>query len=259
MKLQLDRFDPASLPLGSISLVQGRRNTGKSTILKSLMFAVRSKIDCVVAMTPTQSSVDFFRSVMPTALVYEKGIDVGVIEAMLTMQRELISKGKRRELLLILDDVSYDKASFRSPVLGDAWRNGRHAAVTIMMTSQACFDIPPDLRSNTDIIFALRDPILTNRKKLHAAYFGQLPFDAFSQCFEACTAQYGAVVLNQTVPTNEPSECLFWFRAKPSLPSFKMCSKAIWKTAQRPPPPQHGESQLQVIVAPPKRAVDASG
>ena len=52
MKLKLDRFDPDTLPLGSITLCQGRRNTGKSTILKSLMLALKDKIDVCVAMTP---------------------------------------------------------------------------------------------------------------------------------------------------------------------------------------------------------------
>ena len=249
MKLKLDRFDPRTLPLGSITLCQGRRNTGKSTILKSLMFALREKIDCCVAMTPTQSSAEFFRSVMPAPLVYDKGIELGVIETMLTIQRELIAIGKRRECLLILDDVSYDKLAFRSAVLGDAWRNGRHAAITIILTSQACYDLPPDLRSNTDLIFALRDPIIQNRKKLHLAYFGQLPFDGFSQCFEACTDSYGSIVLNQTLPTNSPDECLFWYRAKPTLPSFRMCNKAIWKVALRPPPPQKDKQQVEVHVA----------
>ena len=249
MKLKLDRFDPDTLPLGSITLCQGRRNTGKSTILKSLMLALKDKIDVCVAMTPTQSSADFFRSVMPPQLVYDKGIELGVIETLLAIQRELIANGKRRECLLLLDDVSYDKQAFRSAVLGDAWRNGRHAAVTIILTSQACYDLPPDLRSNTDLIFALRDPIIQNRKKLHLAYFGQLPFDSFTKCFEACTDSFGSIVLNQTLPTNSADDCLFWYRAKPTVPPFKMCNKAIWTLALRPPPPPKDVQQLEVHVA----------
>ena len=247
MKLKLDRFDPSTLPLGSITLIQGRRNTGKSTILRSLMYAQRSKVDICVAMTPTQSSAEFFRSVMPPQLVYDKGIELGVIESLLTIQREIIAGGKRRECLLILDDVSYDKTAFRSAVLGDAWRNGRHAVVTIMLTSQACYDLPPDLRSNTDLIFALRDPIIQNRKKLHLAYFGQLPFDSFATCFEACCESFGSIVLNQTVQTNNPDECLFWYRAKPTVPPFKMCNKNVWKLAQRPPPPNKAQVEVQVV------------
>ena len=246
MKLRLRRFDQGTIPLGTITLIQGRRNTGKSTILRSLMYALRDKVDYCVAMTPTHSSADFFRTVLPSQFVYDKGIDVGVIERALAMQRALVAKGKHRHLLLILDDVSYDKVAFRSPVIGDAWRNGRHANLTIMLTSQAIYDLPCDLRANTDLIFALRDPIIQNRRKLHLAYFGQLEFDAFARCFAKCTQDYGAIVLNQTVPTNTPDECLFWYRAQPTVPPFTLCSDAVWHRAERPPRAPGAQIEVQL-------------
>ena len=65
-------------------------------------------------------------------------------------------------------------------------------------------DLGPDLRANTDVVLALKEPILANRKKLHEAYFGQADLKTFDACFARATEAWGAMVLNNTLP--EPAD-----------------------------------------------------
>ena len=233
-RLKLSRFDPTTLKPGTISLFQGRRNTGKTTLLRQAMYWIRDKVELTIAVTPTQSSAEMFRTLMPASCVHDQGFDTSIVEKLLATQRELSAAGRRpRNVLLILDDCSFDSKKWREKPIADLARNGRHCHITVMLTSQYAMDLGPDLRSQIDLVYALRDPILQNRKRLHTCYFGMLPFPEFSAAFEACTENYGAIVLDQTVNTSEVSACVFFARAEPALPPFKMTAPVYFKLEDR--------------------------
>ena len=237
LRLKLSRLDPSKLTPGTISLFQGRRNTGKTTLLRQAMYWMRDRVDLTVAVTPTESSAAMFRTLMPASCVYDQGFDVSIVETLLATQRELLAQKRRpRNVLLVLDDCSFDSKKWREKPIADLARNGRHCHVTVMLTSQYAMDLGPDLRSQIDLVYALRDPIIQNRKRLHACYFGMLPFAEFAAAFEACTENFGALVLDQTVNTSEVTACVFWARAAPTLPPFRVAAPVFFKLEARETP-----------------------
>ena len=53
---------------------------------------------------------------------------------------------------------------------------------------QYALGIPPNLRTNIDYIFILRENIVQNRKRLYDSYAGMFPsFDIFCQVMDQCT------------------------------------------------------------------------
>lgn len=256
-RLKLSRFDPTTLKPGTISLFQGRRNAGKSTLLRQAMYWMRDKVDLTIAVTPTQSSAEMFRTMMPASCVHDQGFDTSIVETLLATQRELIAAGRRpRNVLLILDDCSFDSKKWKEKPIADLARNGRHCHITVMLTSQYAMDLGPDLRSQIDLVYALRDPIISNRKRLSQCYFGMLPFAEFSAAFEACTENYGAIVLDQTVNTNDATSCVFWTRAELALPPFRVAGSVYFKLEQRArDEPKRASSTVEVYVpSKPERA-----
>ena len=236
--MRLERLDAAkNLQCGQWVLFQGRRNSGKSVLLRDCMHRMKDKIELLVAMSPTVSQQEAFRAMTPACLVHDR-LDLTVIEALLTTQRDLLSQGKRaRHVLLVLDDCSFDAKSWRSPVIGDVARNGRHANVTVFMTCQYACDISPSIRTQVDVIFALRDPSIQNRKRLWSCYFGLIdPVAKFNAIFESATDNYSALVLLNTVPSSDPSESVFWYKAKMDLPRFRMSNPVYFKLSKRKPP-----------------------
>ena len=118
--------------------------------------------------------------------------------------------------------------------LGDLWRNGRHAHITVICTTQTALDLGPDLRSNTDIVFALKEPIVANRKKLFDAYFGQSDFATFCLCFAKATERWGAMVCNNALAESDIESVWSWYRAPAEQPTpFKCASDTYFRLEKR--------------------------
>ena len=66
----------------------------------------------------------------------------------------------------------YDKKVMQGKDIRDLFMNGRHLKITYCNALQYCMDMGPDLRSNTDYVFCLRENILENRSRLYKYFFG---------------------------------------------------------------------------------------
>ena len=50
--------------------------------------------------------------------------------------------------------------------------NGRHYKLLFLLTMQYALGIPPNLRTNIDYVFVLRENYVSNRKRLYEHYAG---------------------------------------------------------------------------------------
>jgi hypothetical protein len=235
MSLKLEKLDPqAQINAGSIITVIGKRNTGKTVLLRSLMYKLRDRIEFAICMTPTASSAESFRQSMPPGCVYD-GLDLDVIDRLMEFQSDCARRGKRlRSILLVLDDCSWKAADFKrpAPTLARLYRNGRHLSITVFCILQDAMDYHIGLRNQCDLIIVLRENSLQMRKRLHNCWFGILTFPEFQSCLDAVTENYGALCLLNTVQKNTASECVFWYRAKPALPPFRLVNDIYFKLSE---------------------------
>ena len=234
MHFKLNKLDTTQLKPFGIHLFQARRGSGKTTLLRQILFDLsrRSTFDLTLVFAPCRSSADMFRRLTVPSLVYDS-MRIDVIEKVLSIQRELLAKNKRKSICIVCDDCSYDRSWWRSAPIAELARNGRHSLVTLCITSQSVCDIPSDVRSNVDFIYAFKTGILADRKRLHTHYFGMLSFDSFVKIFEAATNEYGALVCNQAIASNDPEKALSWVRASASLPRFVLSKPIYWKSEAR--------------------------
>jgi hypothetical protein len=111
--------------------------------------------------------------------------------------------------------------------------NGRHWKIFFMLTMQYCMDLSPDLRSNVDYVFVLREPVIKNRQRLYENFFGIFPtFNTFQQVFDSCTENYECLVLDNTSKSNRIEDCVFYYKA-PMRKGFKIGSPAMWTYHQK--------------------------
>lgn len=212
--------------------ILGKRHTGKSVLMKDLLYHM-PRPDFVLAMAPTEDSLKMFREFLPECCVYDH-FSQEKLERAVATQKEIVAKGKKRTLLILLDDCLYQKNVLKSTAMRHIFFNGRHDHISLMCAAQYMMDVDVSLRSNLDYVITLRENILTNRQKLFRYYFGQFNrFEEFEKVMAACTQDYKALVLDGTVASTDASDSVRWYKAAVDVPSFRLCKPVYWEFSRR--------------------------
>ena len=106
---------------------------------------------------------------------------------------------------------------------------------------QYALGIPPNLRTNIDYVFLLRENIVRNRKQLYEQYAGMFPsFDIFCQVMDQCTENYECLVIHNNAKSNRLQDQVFWYKADPH-PDFQLGHPSIWEYHANNFNPDHDE------------------
>lgn len=232
MQVRVKKFSPDTIKKDRISLIVGKRGSGKSSLLKDLLYCMRDRFDFCMAMCPTMESATMLRECMPESSVFSR-FSPSKVEMLVQTAREIASKDKEKHFLLVLDDVFYDKSICRSQAFRFIFFNGRHCRITCVILLQYLVDLPPDLRANVDYVFSMRETILANRMKLYKMFFGVFgSYEDFAAVFERCTQNYECICLDNTLQSTGVTDCIFWYKARLELDDFKLGSRIFFKLAE---------------------------
>ena len=111
--------------------------------------------------------------------------------------------------------------------------NGRHYKLLFILTMQYALGIPPNLRTNIDYIFILRENYVSNRKRLYEHYAGMFPsFEMFCQVMDQCTEDYECLVINNNAKSNKLTDQVFWYKAD-SHPNFRIGADPYWEYSMK--------------------------
>ena len=93
--------------------------------------------------------------------------------------------------------------------------------------------IPPNLRTNIDYVFILREPYLTNRKRIWENYASMFPtLESFCAVMDQTTENYECLVISNNAKSNKLNDQVFWYKASTDV-NYKMCSKELWQMQER--------------------------
>ncbi len=223
------KFDPGSIGEDKIVAVIGKRGSGKSLLVKDIMYHKR-KIPAGIVMSGTEDGNRFYSDFVPDSFVFSE-FNKGALEKLVDRQRRLWAQGRKTRVFVILDDLVYDKSIMKEKVIRQLFFNGRHWGIFLIVTAQFITDLPPGVRANCDVVVACREAIYQNRKKLYEMVFGVFPtFKQFDKVFQSCTENYEVLVIDNTKQTNKIQDCVFWYKAQvfPSG-SFRAGHPVFWK------------------------------
>ena len=223
MEYRLNKFNPAEAKKNRIWLIVGPRGSGKSILLKDLLYQTRQHYHFPLAFTATTSTVQTFREFLPDALIYKHGYDYQTGDRFLDQCKKITAAGKQKNALLVLDDCAYDTKLCKSEAMTEIHLNGRHSNITLFNTTQYCMTLPPLARSNVDYVCVLQDSVLANRKKLYEYFFGSFAsFADFDRVMRQTTAENGCLILDKTQTSANVSDTIFYYKAKTNLPKFQI-------------------------------------
>ena len=99
MEYRLREFEPASTKHSRIWLIIGPRGSGKTILLRDILYKTRKHYDIGLAMTATTSTVDTFKKFIPYHLIFKKGHNYEQCNALLKTCKELTAQGNQQRAL----------------------------------------------------------------------------------------------------------------------------------------------------------------
>lgn len=240
--LRLRQFNPSVLEkrrlLGSppTIVVIGKRGSGKSTLMQDILYHL-CDIPAFVCMSPTEEGNSFYKEYVHPLLVhndYKPEVTSNVLKQQKAKVKKLRDSGidpnTRPDIGigLLLDDCGYDKGIFREKDIREIFMNGRHFKICFIASLQYVVAMPPDLRTNVDYVFCLRENSQGNQKRLFQYFFGCFDrFDSFREVLNECTNDFGCLVLDNTSRSTKIEDCVFYYKAVQGR-KFKIGSKELW-------------------------------
>jgi len=249
MTLELKKFDMKRITFlkdenkGPVIVLIGRRDTGKSYLVRDLLYHHRD-IPIGTVISGTEAGNGFYASHVPKLFIHDE-YSSGIIENILKRQKSVMKEVNKQiqmyksskidpRSFVILDDCLYDSTWTRDKLMRLLFMNGRHWKVLLVITMQYPLGCPPTLRTNIDYVFILREPYISNRKRIYDNYAGMFPtFESFCQVMDQCTENYECLVIDNNVKSNKLSEQIFWYKADSTIRhDFKLGAKEFWEMSK---------------------------
>ena len=247
MNLELGKFDMKQISFkpnenkGPVVVLIGRRDTGKSFLVRDLLYH-HQDIPIGTVISGTEEGNGFYGTMIPKLFIHDE-YNTAIIENVLKRQRGVLKEMKKQmesykrttidpRTFLILDDCLYDASWSKDKMMRLLFMNGRHWKIMCIITMQYPLGIPPNLRTNIDYVFILREPYITNRRRIYENYAGMFPtFESFCQVMDQCTENFECLVINNNAKSNKLQDQIFWYKAT-SHNDFKLGSKEYWEISK---------------------------
>ena len=234
-ELHLKMFDMNDIKDNNVVALIGKRDTGKTILCKDILFHHKN-IPVGQVISGTESANQFYSKMVPKLFIHNE-FNPQIIQNMLKRQKMLLDKihnGHNNidpRSFLILDDCLYDNSWAKDKNMRSVFMNGRHFKLLFILTMQFALGIPPNLRTNIDYVFILRENYVSNRKRLYEHYAGMFPnFEMFCQVMDQCTENYECLVIHNNAKSNKLTDQVFWYKADLHI-DFKLCSPDHWNYA----------------------------
>jgi hypothetical protein len=259
-EVNLEEWDPDTMPDDATCLLIGARHSGKSVLLTDIMFRKRKSLDLALGMNPTEDANETLTQFLPPCLIFSEFDNPAlrrVIEWQLRstykdkQQRKRAAAGRTsapactRRIGLILDDCMTEKCTddgkktktvMKSDNIEKVFKLGRHWKLFFMACMQYIKDAPPSIRGNIDYLFVFDTNSQEELRKLHANFFGMFTFADFKKVFRACVGQkYNCCVLDVRASRGCPGKGIYYYCAKDRTkkdgvgPAFKVGARAFWE------------------------------
>lgn len=242
--VRLRKFDMKMIPQDAVCVFIGRRRTGKSTLVKDLLFH-HQNIPMGTVISGTEESNSFYGKIIPPIFIHGE-YNSAILANFVKRQKLITSKIQQQEnartagqpivrsnldprSFMILDDCLYDDSWIRDINIRYLFLNGRHQKVFFLITMQYPLGIPPVLRTNVDYVFILREPYISNRKRIFDNFGSSFPnFEFFCQIMDQCTENFECLVINNNTRSNKLEDAIFWYKAA-IQGDFRIGAPEFWK------------------------------
>jgi len=237
MDVSISCWDPKSLPVDATILIVGKRNTGKTTLTRDIMYHMKNRLDLCVGMNPTEMANHNLEFFIPKSFIYHS-FDDEKLNHLLEWQKRCVANNKAMKVGFIMDDCMSEQTNsgngrnkkvMRSNDINKVFKLGRHLKLFYINAMQYIKDAPPDIRGNVDLLFAFNTTSGIEREKLWKEYFAMFKnYRDFNKVFDSCAQGYECIVLDTRKLSTNPSDCIFYYKATYLKEPFKVGRDIFW-------------------------------
>jgi hypothetical protein len=227
-EFNIRKFDMKKLKKESIIVLLGKRNTGKSFLIKDILYHMRMiKIGMVISRTDHLQH--YYDKFIPSMLIY-KQYTPEILDNLFKRQEKALEEGwENPNAFLLMDDCLSDREFAKDPRINAIFFEGRHSKILYILAMQVPLGIGPNLRTNIDFTFILRNSNNSDREKIYKNYAGMFSSrEEFEIILDNCTEDYNCLVIDNTTQSNKLEDQVFYYKAE-SHEDFKMCSNTLWQ------------------------------
>jgi hypothetical protein len=224
-----------------VVVIIGPRNTGKTTLLKWLLYQNGHRWAHPFCVSRTADANSTFVNNIPNVVTF-KNYDPDIVREFMSQQetyKYYYDKGKEPYVnmnfdgVMIMDDILADLDWTKDEGIRDMIYNGRHYNITVIITLQDPMAIPRKFRGQIDYIFCFGAETDDERDRLYKYYWNSRygNKNLFNDIFDRTTVNYCSLVIdNFNKKTKELKNRIFFCKTPPpeSLPSFTIGSDRLW-------------------------------
>ena len=247
VEVGIKKFDMKLIPQDAVAIFIGRRRTGKSTLVRDLLFH-HQNLPVGTVISGTEESNSYYGKMIPPIFIHGEMSPI-ILDNYVKRQKQIMKKiqeeisagvvsRKDPRSFLILDDCMYDDSWTHDKNIRYLFMNGRWLKVFFIITMQYPLGIQPALITNVDYVFILREPYMTNRKRIFENYGSAFPsFEFFCQMMDQCTENYGCIVIDNTSQSSKLEDTVYWYKSE-IHPDFRIGAPELWRFSQNNMRPQ---------------------
>ena len=136
-EISLKKFDINEIKHDKVVVFIGKRDTGKSFLVRDLLFHHNS-IPVGQVISGTEAANEFYSSIVPKVFIHGE-YKAEIISNILKRQKLAIEKMKTNKNIdprafLILDDCLYDNTWIKNPDVRSVFMNGRHYKLLFILS-----------------------------------------------------------------------------------------------------------------------------
>ena len=231
--VSIKKFNIKEMAINSKCVIIGKPATGKSTVIKDLLYQHRRRYTGGIIMSGTEESNGFYCGLLPDLFIYNN-YDQDAMNRLKVRQERLVRRngpGKDDNMaVLVIDDCFDDSSWVKATTTQWIFKNSRHYDIHTIIAMQYAMDLPPSIRTSIDFTFILRHSILKDRRKVYENYAGIFPnFEMFCDVLDNVTEDYGCLVIKNRVTSNRIEDVVFWHKADLHEKPFKVGNASLWK------------------------------
>lgn len=228
--LQIQKFNPNKIKAGEdVCLIIGKRNTGKSYLLRDILSHIYDKFQCISVFSQTEHLNHFYEKFIPKFLINREW-DETKIEKIFKCQDNAKNKGIIHNFGLIFDDMISEASIWRNNVyIKKIFLEGRHCNLGFFLLTQFVNALPPYAKNNVDYVFILQQQNNQEKERLYKEFGGAFPHKKlFIQVLDSITENYGCLVIDNKSKSNKLEERVFGYCAGKNPPEYKFGRFTLW-------------------------------